>query len=198
MAQSYWQMPGGVSLGNPTPSVSTPGTAVEVGGNTFTPDNSKRPIEDFPQNQVGQATSPTNSGTNSAYSIASDKDFWEWFKNAYAGDEDYKRQLDLMEREQAFSASEAQKLRDWQEGLSNTAIRRAVEDAKAAGLNPYTVLHSAQQASTPGGAVGYSGTRSSVQSGANTARLLSALFTALGNVIGKYAGRSNIYKFFVN
>lgn len=153
-------------------------------------------IENTAPNIAGQVTLPSSTVNNSSYNIASDKDFWEWFKNSYAGDEDYKRQLDLMEREQAFSAKEAQKLRDWQEGLSNTAIRRAVSDAKAAGLNPYVVLHSAQQASTPGGAAAQSGTRSSVQSGANTARLLSALLTSVGEIIGKFAGRTRISKYY--
>lgn len=96
---------------------------------------------------------------------------------------DWERQLELMEKEHAFSAREAEKLREWQQGLSDTAIQRAVADAKLAGLNPYAVMHSAQQASTPSGGMAQSGTRSSVQSGANSARMISSLISAVGDLL---------------
>lgn len=43
---------------------------------------------------------------------------------------------DMMEAQQAFNAAEAQKNRDWQEMMANTAYQRAVKDMKAAGINP--------------------------------------------------------------
>jgi len=50
----------------------------------------------------------------------------------------------------AFNAQEAQKQRDWAEGLSNTAFQRARRDLEAAGYNPLLALgHSAV---TPSGA----------------------------------------------
>lgn len=49
----------------------------------------------------------------------------------------------------AFNASEAQKNRDWQEYMSNTAHQREMADLEAAGLNP--ILSARQGATTPSG-----------------------------------------------
>ena len=45
-------------------------------------------------------------------------------------------QLKLLQEQNAFSAAEAEKTRDWQEHMSNTAIQRQMTDLQAAGLNP--------------------------------------------------------------
>lgn len=51
----------------------------------------------------------------------------------------------------AFTANEAQKQRDWETDMSNTAYQRQVKDMQAAGINPAMAMNGAG-ASTPSGA----------------------------------------------
>lgn len=51
----------------------------------------------------------------------------------------------------AFSANEAQKLRDWETEMSNTAFQRQVADMRAAGINPAMAMNGSSGASTPSG-----------------------------------------------
>lgn len=52
----------------------------------------------------------------------------------------------------ARSAAEAEKLREWQQAMSNSEKQRAKADLKAAGFNPLLAMDNG--ASTPGGAAG--------------------------------------------
>lgn len=94
----------------------------------------------------------------------SDTDYGDMIRELLAQNERNTAQSQAFAREQmdfqrrsdqaamAWSAAEAQKNRDWQEQLSNTAHQREVADLSAAGLNP--ILSANQGAFTGSGATG--------------------------------------------
>lgn len=87
------------------------------------------------------------------------------------------------ERQYRFNAAEAQKQRDWQERMSNTAYQRQIADLKAAGLNPVLGYMQGQGATTPSGAAAsganYHGAQAQVDMSAND--VLQSLFSSLIN-----------------
>lgn len=88
-------------------------------------------------------------------------DFTGFFDNMFTGRRDYNRQVALnewqnnvaskeAEKNRQFNAAEAQKTRDYNTEMSNTAIQRAAADYSAAGFNPAAVLSSGGAGYSPG------------------------------------------------
>ena len=101
--------------------------------------------------------------------------------NAVTGDIDYARQLESLGFQNSFNASEAQKQRDFEERMSNTAYQRAVADMRKAGLNPY-LAYSQGGASTPTGYASTSG------SGVASRSMSDNFVKLLGNLVNLVAG----------
>lgn len=95
-----------------------------------------------------------------------------WLNNAFTGRRDFARQKELLNMQNAFSAAEAQKARDFSERMSNTAYQRAMSDARSAGLNPLLVVANGA-ASTPAASAASSTTAPAHKSGEQGSKIVN-------------------------
>lgn len=89
-----------------------------------------------------------------------------------------------------YNSAEAQKDRDWQEYMSNTAYQRQVEDMKRAGINPASI--GGDGASVPGGATA-SASPASASSSSGSGGVLGLLGGVARSVLA-----AALYKKFAN
>lgn len=90
----------------------------------------------------------------------------------YFLDKQYEFNQASAERSMEFEREEAEKLREWQEMMSNTQFQRAMADMKKAGINPLLAFNAISGADVPQGAMA-SGSHASGSYGSPTSILSS-------------------------
>lgn len=93
---------------------------------------------------------------------------------------DFQSQQNELTRQ--FNSAEAQKARDWQENMSNTAYQRSRKDMEAAGMNP-NLLASGASASTPSGASASSAAGGTSKASGTSASASVGYFSQVGKLV---------------
>lgn len=160
------------------------------------------PLPIFLQRSVGQSKGTERGGLFGFYDAVNARNisYEDFMRSEFSAQKAYERDLDMFNKVSAFNASEAQKVRDFEERMSNTAYQRAISDMKAAGINPILAVSNGG-ASTPSGSVAQaSGSRSSgntyrsnssYKPGQLTSILLSAVLGAAQVASGLYSSTLN-------
>lgn len=139
-----------------------------------------------PGSGMYNATGDTYRGIGSSWFNAENVAKEDWLRNEQSAQNAFLRDIYQMNLSNEFTASEAQKNRDWQERMSNTSYQRAVQDMKLAGINPILAFQQGG-ASTPSG--GFSSSSSPSRSGGYSRSLSQdPLNSLLPAIIKMFAG----------
>lgn len=105
---------------------------------------------------IGGSINTDLGSTSHSYGVNSG---FGWSSTMGTGKEVSEFNRHMMLEQQEYNAKEAEKARQWQKEMSDTAYQRAVADMKKAGINPILAFSGGgmSAASTPSGAFGQSG-----------------------------------------
>lgn len=139
-------------------------------------------------------TSDVPKGLNSAMGTFNDKSnsdndayasFWDYLNNSFSGNLDYKRQIELLEKEQAFNREEAEKNRVFQLEFSNTAYQRQADDLRKAGYNPGLILGQGGAYHTASGSQANSTSKQTISAGTQMTTLLNTAVNSAFKIVEK-------------
>lgn len=113
-----------------------------------------------------------------------------YYADLAAREAQYDHDFEMLDMQQQFNSAEAQKNRDWQTEMSNTAYQRAAADMEAAGLNRLMAVSgqastpAASSASSSGSASTYQRNHSHSESLGNFVKVLSKSISTASKAFG--------------